>query len=162
MPLSISTRFLTSLLNSTAQVWKEDDFERLYQEILVSFQQVFQNIESSKDAIRIQLLEAANTLKTKSKSMREINRKKEKFLKKLFVIDFIKKVKISLCITGPSSALSITELFDGKKSFSKGSNTMPTKISIIIRNEEGCIHEKLNIARELAASILKFFQSKFE
>ena len=119
------------------------------------FKQLAIQLDFSISTTKLQLLKALDNLKRSCKNLNEVNEKKLKVLKKTSVRDFIKTMRIPLCITSPSTMKNLEN--NAKKTMKKKTSlttTIPDKIEITLRDEKGCIHERFAIIRELAASNL--------
>lgn len=151
--MHISARFLISILKKLPQVYRENNYYALYKEIFEDFKRLTEHLDFSMSTTKLQLLKALDNLKRRCKALQEGNSKKVKAIKKTTVREFVKIIKIPLCITSPST---MKNLEGTKKSSSKkktsSTTTIPEKIEITLRDEKGCIHERFAIIRELAAS----------
>lgn len=134
-----------------------NNYYKLYQEIFQDFKTIASKLDFSISSIKLQLLRAYDALNRNYVSLKEVNEKKKKAIKKAMVRDFIKQTKIHLCITSPSTARTLGNSYKAPNS-KKGSmipgsdKPLPDKIELNIRDEKGCIHERFAIIRELAAS----------
>lgn len=120
------------------------------------FEKMVEHLDISISTIKLQLLKALDNLNRSCKSLEEVNEKKMKAIKKTTVRDFIKAIKIPLCITSPSTMKNLEsnskKAPPNPKKPATATTTIPEKIEITLRDEKGCIHERFAIIRELAAS----------
>mmetsp|Transcript_39057 Transcript_39057/g.34741 ORF Transcript_39057/g.34741 Transcript_39057/m.34741 type:complete len:425 (-) Transcript_39057:1022-2296(-) len=150
-PVHISARFLLSILRQLDRSYTENNYRKLYLEMLQDFKRLATHLDFSISTTKLQLLKALDTLKRNCTALYEVNEKKRKAIKKTYIREFIKTVKIPLCITSPSTMKNLGAQPPSKKG-DKKSSTIPDKIEITVRDEKGCIHERFAIIRELAAN----------
>jgi hypothetical protein len=114
------------------------------------FNELAMRLDYSISTTKLQLLKAFDTLKRNIEHIKDINEKKKKAIKRTYIREFVLSVRISLCLTSPST---MKQLGANQKAFSrKGGPQIPDRIEITARDEKGCIHERFAIIRELAAS----------
>ena len=117
------------------------------------FKLMAEQLDFSISTTKLQLLKGLDNLKRSCKALHEVNEKKMKAIKKTTVREFIKTIKIQLCITSPSTMKNLEgKAKSSTKKKSSTTTTIPEKIEITLRDEKGCIHERFAIIRELAAS----------
>ena len=155
--LDLSAKFLEPLLDRLDYSYTSENYQGLYCEMYGDFEKVAQQLDLTMSKTKLQLLKGLEALKKRYASLENLNEKKRKALKKSFVREFIRMIKIPLCVTSPSTMKSlVSEEQAQQRSSLKKSTTIPDKITLILKNEEGCIHERFALARELASSILFF------
>jgi len=150
--MHISARFLVSTFKKLDKNYTENNYYKLYKEIFEDFKQMADQLDISISTIKLQLLKALDNLKRNCKALEEVNEKKKKALKKTFVREFIKNVKIPLCITSPETMKNLEDHTKNDKKKSSATTTTPERIEITCTDEKGCMHERFAIIRELAAA----------
>jgi hypothetical protein len=119
---------------------------------LAEFKELSVELDYTISVTKLQLLRALDALKRNYASLKELNEKKRKAIKKSYIREFIRNLKIQLCITSPQTLKSLgTPQIKSKDSKDKKSG-VSDQIEVTIRDEKGCIHERFAIIRELAAS----------
>jgi len=155
-PMHISARYLVSILKKLDHSYTQNNYYRLYKEMFEDFKKMANDLDFSISTIKLQLLKASDNLHRNCKALHEVNEKKMKALKKTYVREFIKNIKIPLCITSPSTMKNLEDRTQraglNPKKKSSASNTTSDRIEITWTEEKGCMHERFAIIRELAAN----------
>lgn len=154
-PMHISARYLVSILKKLDQSYTQNNYYKLYKEMFEDFKAMANMLDYSISTIKLQLLKASDNLHRNCKALNEVNEKKMKALKKTYVREFIKNIKIPLCITSPSTMKNLEDRTQRAGLSTKKkptSNTTSDRIEITWTEEKGCMHERFAIIRELAAN----------
>lgn len=119
------------------------------------FHELALRLDMAISTTKLQLLKSLDNLRRNIENVREINEKKRRAIKKTYIREFVMSVKISLCLTSPSSMKQLGNPLKTGSIAQKNRTQIPEKIEITPRDEKGCIHERFAIIRELAASKIR-------
>lgn len=108
------------------------------------------SLDANLSSIKLQLFDAKEILKAKNERLAEVDKEREKALKRDNIWDFIKSLRIPVCITSPSSMGNM--LKDAYKNNSNKSKLLSDNIEVHLRGNKGCIHDQFSIMRELTIS----------
>ncbi len=103
-------------------------------------------------AIKYQLLDAIEIMKGKVDYAKEILEEKDLSLRKMIIKQTIRTLRIPLCVSSPST---LEKFMNENKGGVKKSNAgweSEKKIEIKLKADQGCIHEKLSMMKELSLS----------
>jgi len=152
----ISSKFLVTLLDQLPDDYKANNYFKLYQEIVEDFKKITENIHNVASATKYQLWDATDTIKAKFEYLREVVEERTLTFKRMKIRQIIKSLKIPLCISSPSTLDRFVN--DSTKSGNKKSNAgweSEKKIEIKLKADQGCIHQKFSMMKELSLSIPK-------
>jgi len=150
----ISAKFLVTLLSQLPDAYKSNNYFKLYQEITEDLKKLMENIHSSISSTKFQLMDGIDTIKAKFEYLREIVEERTLTVKRMKIRQIIKGLKIPLCISSPSTLDRYVN--ESTKSGNKKSNAgwdSEKKIEIKLRADQGCIHQKFSMMKELSLSI---------
>jgi len=149
----ISSKFLVTLLDQLPDDYKANNYFKLYQEIVEDFKKITENIHNVASATKYQLWDATDTIKAKFEYLREVVEERTLTFKRMKIRQIIKSLKIPLCISSPSTLDRFVN--DSTKSGNKKSNAgweSEKKIEIKLKADQGCIHQKFSMMKELSLS----------
>ena len=138
------------MLSELPESYKVNNYYNLYQEIFGELKSRAENLDTNLSSIKLQLFDAKEILKSKNERLSEVDKERAKALKRDNIWDFIKSLRIPVCITSPSTMGSM--LKDAYKNNANKSKLLSDNIEVHLRGNKGCIHDQFSIMRELTIS----------
>jgi len=152
-PPHLNARFLKTLITKLPDEYKENNYIRLCREISNDMMALAQDVYASISLSRFQLTQGLNKIGSKSSYLKKIAEERRLTFKRHEIRMNIKECVLPLCISSPSSIKDILSEANrnGNKKSTAG-NEIQEKIKIQPRLEQGCIHEKFSMMKELTIS----------
>ena len=153
-PPHLNARFLKTLITKLPGEYKESNYLKLCREITHDMMALAENIYDSISLSKFQLTEGLNKIGSKFAYLKKIAEERRLTFKRHEIRMNIKDTYLPLCISSPSSIKDILSEANrnGNKKSTAG-NEIQEKIKIQPRLEQGCIHEKFSMMKELTISI---------
>lgn len=160
-PVFLSARYLLTCLRKLEWVYRENNYQKVYNEMVVDFREMIYNLNENIVESKLQLLKGVDTMTRNFIALKEVNEKKKKAIKRGVVREFIQTVSIPLCITSPSTRKQFSSappVTPNSKNMSK-SMLQPVQheslasTKLVILKQKDCIHERFAFMKELTSNL---------
>lgn len=118
--------------------------------MMEEFKGLTERLDLSVSTIKLQLLKASDIVKAKSAYLNEVKKDRNNALRRENVWEFIKSLRLPICVTSPSTMGSFFK--EAAKNNPKKSKLFSDKIEVLLRSDKGCIHDQFSIMKELTIS----------
>ncbi len=152
-PPHLNARFLRALIAKLPEEYQANNYLKLFQEIHSDMKKLAENIFASISLAKFQLIEGLQKIRSKCSYLKKIAEERRLTYKRHEIRYNIKNMYLPICISSPSSIKEI--LNEANRSGNKKSTAggeIQEKIKIQPRLEQGCIHEKFTMMKELTIS----------